>query len=292
MTSTATEVVSMHKPNSFIGRIGTSSKSNLQGAIHNLRVYSSALNLSEINDDFGKKYNNQNLNSYVRQPENLQFNLIGINGGKRPSGRIDTFGKVRTPYKMKFIFHRDSQAVTRLVQRVFLGASTKNEEEYILANSQSFLDADNLDTSQRFSSVHLPFTKENAPWSCTGDIDKNGILKTKVVIKFDDQINNPFLHTYHPDHDNSDAEYNKLLIKGIESWQIDRIIDFEFNPEPINNNDSNKVFGFVDQGTSVLGGRYLETVKIAGDSTNIKQYQVLGNFAIKRIIKNDKLHIK
>jgi hypothetical protein len=53
-----------------------------------------------------------------------------------------------------------------------------------------------------------------------------------VPLAYEDQVSNPFLHSYHPDPDNLDAEFNATLPSGRESYSVTRRITLKFtNPE-------------------------------------------------------------
>jgi hypothetical protein len=85
---------------------------------------------------------------------------------------------------------------------------------------------------------------------------------------------NPFVHTYHPDHDNLDASFSRVLSSGEESYTIDRTCGFTFTSEPPN---GSTVAGW---GTTVLGGTYAELLKgLNGD----QDLSLTGTFAMRRI---------
>ena len=47
-------------------------------------------------------------------------------------------------------------------------------------------------------------------------------MVVNIVTKYNDRISNPFIHAYHPDHDNLDAKFENELVQGYESWGINR----------------------------------------------------------------------
>ena len=69
---------------------------------------------------------------------------------------------------------------------------------------------------------------------------------------FNDKTN-PFVHQYHPDHDNKDARFNPVGA-GVESYTITRAVSFSFLASPPPGTPS------TGWGTTVLGGDYAETM--------------------------------
>src|SRR4030095_8898543 len=90
------------------------------------------------------------------------------------------------------------------------------------------------------------------------------------------QSSNPFLHTYHPDHDNLDALFSTPLAQGIESYGVTRQITLSFAAP---NND----FNSLTQSSDDLSGNYLEAITFAARGSQTRQYNVLGSFSLKRI---------
>lgn len=91
------------------------------------------------------------------------------------------------------------------------------------------------------------------PVVCTGSF-ASGTLEAGVFTDYNHSLN-PYRHKFHPQHDNQNALYSEAIAAGIESYDIKRELQFQFetvHPE-----------GLVDlaYGTSVLGGTYLEKLK-------------------------------
>jgi hypothetical protein len=62
---------------------------------------------------------------------------------------------------------------------------------------------------------------------------------------------NPFVHAYHPDHDNLDARFENLLDAGRESPAVQRNITLTFSTPPAFN---------PAWGATQLGGTYTESI--------------------------------
>ena len=101
-------------------------------------------------------------------------------------------------------------------------------------------------------------------------------LVVSVPLAYDDQSANPFLHTYHPDHDNLDASFTTTLARGVESYGVIRQITLRFTTP---DND----FNSLTQSSDDLGGDYLEVVTFQARGSQTRQYNVLGTFSLKRI---------
>ena len=86
------------------------------------------------------------------------------------------------------------------------------------------------------------------------------------------EATNPFVHTYHPDHDNLDARFEGSLPEGVESYSIQREVTLKF---------VSSMPGLTDPGwgSTLLGGDYNET--LTGLRTT--PVSVTGTFLLHRI---------
>ena len=112
----------------------------------------------------------------------------------------------------------------KLYQTIYHGVQKGAEQltQTILTSKESDLEPTQLASARRVSAVHLPWKKEEASWSCAGEIAPGENVVVSVKTDYNDQSSNPFLHTYHPDHDNLDAKFKNELNQGNESWGINR----------------------------------------------------------------------
>ena len=101
-------------------------------------------------------------------------------------------------------------------------------------------------------------------------------MATVLETGYSDQVSNPFLHTYHPDHDNLDATFRAPLDRGVESYGVRRQITLNFTA-PATDFDS------LTKGASSLNGDYIEVVTVLGLNTASRQYDVRGTFVLNRI---------
>jgi len=193
-------------------------------------------------------------------------------GAYTSTGTNTSLGSVGKAFPLRLILHHDGFQ-PRLLQRVFVGTRSNLA---VLTTDSRILDKTNLANSLRLSSAHLPWIPTNPEWLMSGDLQPGSVLATTVGISHDDHASNPFLHTYHPDHDNLDALFSQPLPQGEESYRITRSITLSLTPP-------------TDDFTSLTSvhrtrtGVYDETLTLAGKGTESRQYEVRGVFSLNRI---------
>ena len=175
-----------------------------------------------------------------------------------------------TGFEMRLILHRDADGNIRVLQKAHIGKNS--EGEYVVTADESLLDADALESATRVSTAHFPF---NAALTAAGaDLGTTGTLSVSANLAHTD-AHNPFLHTYHPDHDNKDAQFNlAALPAGQESFSVYRSIELEFT-------DDASTVGVNDGGwgSTVVGGVYRETIS----GLRAQDIDVQGGFVLYRV---------
>jgi hypothetical protein len=103
--------------------------------------------------------------------------------------------------------------------------------------------------TSRVSVASLP---NNSVILGTGQLGATGAVSFKVELGYNNDAN-PFVHRFHPDHDNLDARFKDLLPEGRESLTVKRAIILTF---------LTSLPGVTDPawGVTMLGGSYVETV--------------------------------
>ena len=255
------------------------------GDLTDFNIYGKTLTPKEIESVYNGR-NESSMNLLAGDRELWQTGIVG----SRPKSVNRTFGAVPKPYKLKFIFHRDNNGNVKMLQRVFYGYNLDGKP--ILSTNEDALDKTKLIDSARFSVVHLPFKNTNEAWLCDGEIVENGTLSAFVDLEYDDNISNPFIHTYHPDHDNLDPRFENKSKIGEESWKISREIMLTFNP-------INKSSGLLSNYTrnNLIIGEYHEIIKLVGtenssrgaSSNEENEYQVKGTISLKKVSDIDNL---
>ena len=113
----------------------------------------------------------------------------------------------------------------------------------------------------------------------SGSVAIPGTLVRKITVPFNDPTN-PFVHQYHPDHDNKDPKGN-ALIAGQESYNIEREVTFTFTASPPPGSTVTSGWG-----SAVIGGTYGEVVQgLHKDSAGVGTgdgLHLTGTFELRR----------
>ena len=137
----------------------------------------------------------------------------------------------------------------------------------------SSLQADQKAAAIRLSSGHLPL--DLIVSASRGTFALGSFLDFGPITVAYNSPTNPFVHTYHPDHDNRDAKFNAVGA-GVESYSVARSIRFSFfsasqllAPDP----DS------ASWGASKMVGGYTETI------TGLRRDAIVsgGTFELRRV---------
>jgi len=129
---------------------------------------------------------------------------------------------------------------------------------------------------RRISSPVFSFPE---PVPMTGTFNTRLELASPLVLDYDDPLN-PFVHRYHPDHDNMDDRYEILRDEGKESFTITRSITLDFaeeDPDGLN---------LPDWGYDLIGGQYYETIT----GIHKEDIHVQGQFRLNRVSSVDVLN--
>jgi hypothetical protein len=193
------------------------------------------------------------------------------------TGINTNLGGTPTPYPLRLIVHNDGTK-SYLLQRVYYGL--RQDTNIVVATTESVLDPSHLDTARRITATQLPWLANTPGWPFSGSLALGGNLSTTVTTSFDDQAASPFLHTYHPDHNNLDPLFKTQLSKGGESYDIVRKISLNFSAP---GND----FASLTTANRSLSGIYQETITLDGGTVNnvpaSRTFNVTGVFSLNRI---------
>lgn len=154
-------------------------------------------------------------------------------------------------FPFRIILHVDNSGVVRLLQQVTFMSKTENDETRIvlvtddarIPEFDGVFERDGALVGQRISTAVFPFfTVPGEPASTLpqepggtfedGDANSTETLQFLVNLPYDDPMN-PFVHQFHPGHDNLDPNFEPWgpeIIDGKESWTIDRLITLTFTP--------------------------------------------------------------
>ena len=171
-------------------------------------------------------------------------------------------------FPLRTLLHISDSGAATLLSKAFLGQLAVEPNDVGVCVDESLLKQDALEGAQRLVAAHLPL---NRTISGSAPVAPPGAVAFTVITPFND-ASNPFVHQYHPDHDNKDARFQPAGA-GVESYDITRTCTFEFTtaaPE-----GSTVTSGW---GATVIGGEYHET--ISGVHKN--DIQVSGTFELRR----------
>jgi hypothetical protein len=180
---------------------------------------------------------------------------------------------VTRPFEGRLILHNPTNGNAVLMQRAYSGFDPYTN--IIVATGESALSAARLKDARRISSTFLPWTAANTRWTMSANLGQPGSLATTVTLPYDDQAANPFVHTYHPDHDNRNATFDGQQARGLESYTVQRDIMLTVVPATD--------FSGLVAAAGTLSGNYEETITLLGIGGNSRQYHVSGAFVLNRI---------
>ena len=179
----------------------------------------------------------------------------------------------KSPYPLRVLLHVDDAGTARVLSQVFLGRLAPAPYAQGIATLESHLKADEKANAQRFVATHLPLDQVLA--TGTGSVALGQTLVRTVEI-LANAPTNPYVHTYHPDHDNKDSRFALLTTTSagtLESPTIGRTLSFTFSPTPL---PTSSPLGW---GSTVLGGTYAETIT----GVHKDPLTVSGTFELRRV---------
>jgi hypothetical protein len=213
------------------------------------------------------------LKTYARDSSDKP--IADTNGTYIVTSTNTTLGDTASSFPLRLILHNTGSQV-KLLQRVFYGADIYTNT--IVTTSESRLDPAQRSNARRITSVQLPWTPNNNTWTFDHALAPGATLSTEVDMSFDDQAANPFLHTFHPDHDNLDRTVTppKQLKVGMESYNINRHITLTVN-------SVGSDFDSLTQFGQTFQGGYSESITMLGINGAPRTFNVQGQFLLNRI---------
>ena len=187
-------------------------------------------------------------------------------------------GDVPRSFSLRALLHVADDGKARLLSQVFVGPLAADGTPMGLCTKESGLAPGQKAAARRFSVSHLPLDRvidDTSPGTNMGSVGLPSTLVRTVIVPFDDPTN-PFVHQYHPDHDNRDARpdgTNLAKGNGEESYTVTRTLTFNFTESPPEGVSS------VGWGSTVLGGDYSEVFSGLHRDALI----VSGTFTLRRV---------
>ena len=235
--------------------------------------------------------------SAAKDPAGLWVGTVAISGVNRAqqmktadnawdANRIEP---VKEPFQFRLIVHVDNLGVARLLKEVFVATESDADNEPTLLTSRTealaWRGAHLNAKIRRISSANFPNFGDPKTFEGTG-FAHGGTLTTSVRQEYNDNTN-PFVHAYHPQHDNVKFE-NKVMkpfseqekmaaeedgTGSYESWPVARAISLAFA-------ESDPGGANYDWNRTVTGGIYRETV------TSLTKTPILveGAFRLNKVV--------
>jgi hypothetical protein len=167
---------------------------------------------------------------------------------------------------LRVILHVEDGGTARLLSQVFIGKLTGGSDG--LCTRESGLSAADKAGAARMVAAHLPLDRVLATGS--GSVALGQTLVRTVHIPFDDD-SSPFVHRYHPDHNNKNAR-GQPVGAGVESYGITRTLSFQFTTTPPAGVSA------TGWGSTSIGGNYTEVIR----GLHKKDLTVSGTFVLRR----------
>ena len=220
----------------------------------------------------------QYLKAYTRNESN-NAPILDASGAYAITNIDTRLTPTASAFPLRLIVLNPATGPAALFQRLYHGYDAATNP--ILSATEAPLNRNLLAESRRISSSHLPWSPTNLGWPFSAHLAQGATLTARVTNRFDNQISNPFLHTYHPDHDNLDTRFRNELPQGSESFTVVREITLAVTPPTED---------FLSRATAglTLTGDYLETIRVLGlarpgNTFDTRTFQVRGAFSLNRL---------
>jgi hypothetical protein len=151
-------------------------------------------------------------------------------------------------FPLRYLIHVADDGSARVLSQVFMGPMAAAPHDFGLCRSEAGLKADAKSAARRIVATHMPLDQALVT---TGSFSIGGDLACTIATPFNDPTN-PFVHQYHPDHDNKSGR--TALGDSEESYSVTRKVSFTFTATPPGGGSA------TGWGSSVIGGTYAEVV--------------------------------
>lgn len=204
---------------------------------------------------------------------------VGTNGSYRVAGLVTNLASTPTSFPLRLLVHAPTNGPARLFQQIFYGFDDASNA--VVTTRETVLSSNRRADARRLSAAHLPWTADNPGWPFDGPLTRGATLRTSVTNAYDNQASNPFLHTFHPDHDNLDVRFGQALAQGAESYTVVR--DVVLSVTAPDNDFASRV-----SAATTLTGTYSETLRFlglarAGNAFDTRSFAVRGTFQLNRL---------
>ena len=169
-------------------------------------------------------------------------------------------------FPLRYLIHVSDNGPPQVLSQVFMGPMAAAPHDFGLCLSEAGLKADAKSAARRIVATHMPLDRA---LGTIGPFAIGSLLSCNIVTPFDDPTN-PFVHQYHPDHDNKSG--STALADGQESYTVTRQVSFTFTATPPGGGSA------TGWGSSVIGGTYGEVVS----GLHKQNITLTGTFELRR----------
>jgi hypothetical protein len=169
-------------------------------------------------------------------------------------------------FPLRYLIHVADDGTARVLSQVFMGPMAAAPHDFGLCRSEAGLKADVKSAARRIVATHMPL---DLALQTSGSFGIGSGLGCTIATPFDDPTN-PFVHQYHPDHDNKSG--STALVAGQESYNVSRQVSFTFTETPPGGGSA------TGWGSSVIGGTYGEVVS----GLHKQNITLTGTFELRR----------
>jgi hypothetical protein len=177
-------------------------------------------------------------------------------------------------FPLRYLLHISDEGTPRILSQVFLGPLASAPHPLGLCNNEDGLNPSTLASAMRIVSTHMPL---DSVLTASGSVTASGELSFQIECPYNDPTN-PFVHQYHPDHDNKSGTTE--LLNGRESYTVIRDVTFTFTASPPG-------AGAATGWGSSVGGTYAE--EVAG--LHRESLKLSGTFQLQRASEIGSLQI-
>ena len=163
----------------------------------------------------------------------------------------DAVKSTGSAFPLRYLIHVSDDGTARVLSQIFMGPMVAAPHDFGLCLSEAGLKADAKSYASRIVATHMPLDLALGTTGSFGSFAIGDDLSCTIATPFDDPTN-PFVHQYHPDHDNKSGQAE--LLAGQESYDVTREVTFTFTDAPPSGGSA------TGWGSSVIGGTYGEVV--------------------------------
>jgi hypothetical protein len=189
-------------------------------------------------------------------------------------------------YPLRYILHVADDGTARVLSQIFMGKLTSPGNPVGLCTKEAGLLSTDKANARRLVAAHMPLDRVLSAGS--GSVAVPGTLTRSISLPFTDPTN-PFVHAFHPDHDNKSST-GAALVAGQESYDITRAVTFTFTASPPPGSSVTSGWG-----SSVIGGTYAEVIQgLHKDSAGVgtgNGLNLTGTFELRRVSELGSLSI-